>query len=58
MVIHGDGTVHIYGDKKYIHCPVDMNADEDQYGVTTTSPCNICPMGWLHPGSTNVKASD
>ncbi len=58
IVIHGDGTIHVYGDKKYVHCPLDMNADESQHGVITTSVRSMCPLGWLHRGSENVKASD
>lgn len=58
VYIDGNGNVHIYGGHVYVHAPTDMNSDSAIYGVTTASPYCICPFGWLHRGSTNVKASD
>lgn len=58
VYIDGEGVVHIYGGHVMIHAATDINSDEAQHGVVTNSPYCICPFGWLHRGSTQVKASD
>lgn len=58
MVMHNDGTFHFYGSKGFIHCPIDTNADETQYGVVTAGPAHVCPLFGPHRGSTQVRASE
>lgn len=57
MIMHNDGTFHLYGSKGFIHCPLDTNSDSPQYGVVTAGPLHVCPLFGPHRGSTKVRAS-
>jgi len=58
VYIDGAGNVHIYGGHIYVHGPTDLNSESSQYCVVTDSVRSMCPFGWNHRGSANVKASD
>ncbi len=59
IVISADGVISVYGAVCRVYAPSELNADDAQYGIVTSSPSFLCPFsGKPHAGSSACKASD